>query len=575
MLNTFLQIGQKLRDDTSSVQYLPFVGFGEKDAKTDLKGNIIREKPFVQVYDVIIKNDKWEIKKSHESFDENTNITFIKGDNNDRFYIAGDIHGKYFGRKVQIKSYYESIEKGLRQALLPEFIINFRKYLYKHIESIEKQIRDYNKKTKNGKMYIQFRFIENSKVSYWEDKYDILKYIGDFILEEKYIDSGNVAPLAKRTPVSFFTSYNLNSLQNLDEKNSYKILDIRSSQDVLKSIIVADKYISGKEARFGRAVVQVLPTGDYTRESLLVFLSQKVLKRNSKIIKETKLNKSPSDIIDIMLNPFEKVTGINKYDVLFLNKGGQTTDMVAYISSISKSDIENIKETWKQARRNTKEYYQKYILPYLQSEKIKSITYKTISNIYPFFALNQLLRGFGEKDKKLEKYHRFVLYKIFRRQYNQDPLLLKALINRTEYGIRNNDTFSSQFLTLFINYLYLNYILVYNELTMIQKTQSYKAGQLLGTLARNLDQEINSFSKQYAGNISRRIATKEDLQKLLNFIHEKLVMHDKAKFVRKDSVKLNDLLANFTEQYKKDYAVAGFFYSYMMPFKKSSNEEKE
>lgn len=573
MLNTFLQIGKKLREDTSTVKFLPFIEFGDKKAIVDRKGNIKQEKPFVQVYNVYINKNNWEIKKSDKPYDENTNVTFIKGDNQDRFYIAGDINTLYLGNKRQLKPYLEiknSKKVSSRIHNLSNFIQNFRQTLSYNLDAIQKSIDKFYIKNKKQKLYIQFKFHKNGRNFYWEDLYEDLQDIGNYIIENVYLKKGN---LIKKAPISFFSEYNLNNSQFLDQSNSYKSLSIKESIDSLKNIIVASKYISGKEDRFGKAVIQVLPTGKYSKDSLICFLGIKATKRRGSNFKEDN-RKKEIDPIDLLLSSFEKDNNIRKYDILFLNKGGQTTDIIAYISSINKTDIERVKSKWRKARKSLDKYYLSEIESFMQSVKINSINKSLIKNITPFRALYNLLRGQGKKNKKLEKHQRIVLYKLFRDQYYRDSQLLRGLIDKTQYGIRNNEEYRAQFLNLFINYLYLNYILHYNQFIMIQNTQSYKAGILLGELARNLDQEINSFSKQYAGNISRRVATKQDFQNLLNFIHEKLVMHEKLYTnVREKSTKLNKLLANFTEQYKKDYAVAGFFYSYMMPFQKKDTNE--
>jgi len=573
MLNTFLQIGKKLREDTSTVKFLPFIEFGDKNAIVDRKGNIKQEKPFVQVYNVYINEDNWEIKKSDKPYDRNTNVTFLKGDNNDRFYIAGDINGRYFGKKVCLKDYYESIEKEIKNNSLTKFIIKFRKAIRPFLKIIEDEILNFNKKNIDKKIFIQFCFNKNGKTFYWEDRYEDLKTVGEFIIKRRYVEIEHGESLANRVPISFFTNYNLNTLPNLKKENSFKIFDIRKSQKNLKNLIVADKYITGKEDRFGKAVIQVLPTGKYSKDSLIRFLDIKSMERKSSKFEEDN-KKTEIDPIDSLLFSFEKENNIKKYDILFLNKGGQTTDIIAYISSINKTDIERLKTKWKEARESLDGCYLSEIEPFIQSIKINSINKSLIKNITPFSSLYNLLKGQGKKDKKLENHQRIVLYKIFRDQYYQDPRLLRGLIDKTQYGIRNNEEYRAQFLNLFINYLYLNYILHHNQFNMIQNTQSYKAGILLGELARNLDQKINSFSKQYAGNISRRIATKKDFQNLLNFIHEKLVVHEMLYTnVREKSTKLNKLLGDFKDQYKKDYAVAGFFYSYMMPFKKKDTSE--
>ncbi len=577
MLDTFIKIGEKLREDKSTVQFLPFVKFGEKYAKTNAKGKITQERPFVQVYDVFIEGGDWRIVKSDEPYDENTNVTFIKGDNNDRFYIAGDINANYLGGKKDLNEYF-SLNKGkaIQEKIneLDPFILKFRETLELYINQIQKEIDNHYQSKKHQHYFVQFKFHKDNTILYWSDLFNEVDSIVNLMITQKYTENINNLKVLGKQPVSFLSYQNLNAFQNLKQELSYKNFDLRQGIDMLKDLLVANKYIFSKSSYIGKSQVNILPAGEYSRESLLSFLSKKAYQRDAKKFKDDNKKEKSSDDIDILMEAFEKEESIRKFDVLFLNKGGQTTDVVAYISSINKTDIESVKDAWKDARAKTKRFYDNEIFPHVHSKKINEINNNLIQRITPFNALNSLLKGFGGNDPKLESHTRLVLYKLLRNQYHQDPQLLIGLIRKTEYGIRNNDNFRAQFLNLFINYLYLNYILIKNQFIMIQETKSYQIGILLGELARNLDQEINSFSKQYAGNISRRIATKEDFQSLLNFIQEKLVMHEKLYTnVRNSATKLNELLADFEEQYKKDYAVAGFFYSYMMPFQKKKEKE--
>ena len=48
----------------------------------------------------------------------------------------------------------------------------------------------------------------------------------------------------------------------------------------------------------------------------------------------------------------------------------------------------------------------------------------------------------------------------------------------------------------------------------IIQSESYEIGLMLGALAKNLSLEINSFEKNYIGNLTRRIGTLSDFIKL-------------------------------------------------------------
>lgn len=579
MLQTLIQIGKKLREDKNDVAFLPFVEIG--NLKEKIKNEkIIQERPVVQFFDIYINKDRnWEIKKAEQITNENHPPIFIKGDNNDRFYIAGDINGNYFGANVSLEKYFYSLNEEIERAkeLIPDFIYEFRRILQSQILEIEKLIREFNVMPDNKKsvrrLFIQFRFNENGQIRYWHQLIDEIEKVGEFILNTNYIKKKNGILLLKKIPVSFYSEYNLNNLQNLNQENSNKIINIQESEDSVKNMIIGSRYTNNKISYFGKALIQVLPSGEYSREVLMRYLDTPLLNQRSGDLKDIQGIDLP------LLNIFTKSNaGINKFDILFLNKGAQTIDVINNISSVELSDIEKIQSKWKTAKLEVKNYYENNIKFCINSDKIKEILENEIDRLNPFGASNNLLKGFGKSDDKLIKYHRQVLYKIFRDQYFHDSLILNGLISKTEYGLRSSSSssdFKLFFKILFLNYYFLDNILLYPKFLIMQESKSYQAGKLLGLLARNIDQEINSFSKQYAGNISRRISTLEDMQKLLNFIQEKLVIHEKLyTSVRITTTELNELIANFGEMYKRENAVAGFFYSYMMPFKNNKEQEE-
>ena len=573
MLNSYITVGKKLREDKLAVEFLPFVELAEVKEIKDSKGKIKQEKPKVIIYDVSIDNEEWIFNKSNDAHDENIKPLFIKGDNNDRFYIAGDINSSYLGGKCDLQGYFNLVSgKRVKDYIdntdnkIDAFITQFRGNLSKYIKDIEREIQLHVAEYHN-KVFIKFKFTKGEEIFYWNDLYQVVEDVGRIIINTCYLEILSKKQQAIRSPVSYYRAYNLNTLQNLDQSNSYKNFDVSLSNEPLINLIVAEKYLSNKIGYFGKVLIQAIPVGEYDRKSLLSFLGKNVLERD--------IDKFEEENNTHERNPFEILDhkGIFKYDVLFLNKGSQTTDVIAYISSINHSDIEQIKLNWKKAKASTNDLFVNDIQPQL-SPKVSLICIDKIEKIQtPFYPISNLLKGFSSKDKKLTKYQLFALYRIFRKQYYFDSAILKGFLEKIEHGLRNEDDFKLKYLLLYLDFIYVNFIFnsSENQLMQMERTESYKSGVLLGTLARNIDQVINSFSKQYAGNISRRVSTKEDLQKLLNFIQEKLVMHDKAKYTRQVCTELNTLLSNFNEPYKKDYVVAGFFYSYMMPFKKTES----
>jgi hypothetical protein len=172
---------------------------------------------------------------------------------------------------------------------------------------------------------------------------------------------------------------------------------------------------------------------------------------------------------------------------------------------------------------------------------------------------------------KAEKKYQFhllkVLPQIYLDAYYEDPLLLPAFVERTEYNIRNEERFAYNWFRF--NLLFLLKIQKNNPLMEITNSRSYAIGKCLGIMARPFaawrdDCPIKSFEKNYVGNLTRRIAYPEDLVKFSNFLNEKLAIHEKLyKDQKEASRQLAEDLKNMAGlKYNKNECALGFFESY-------------
>jgi hypothetical protein len=188
--------------------------------------------------------------------------------------------------------------------------------------------------------------------------------------------------------------------------------------------------------------------------------------------------------------------------------------------------------------------------------------------------------GDGTKSNKKYQSHLYkVLPQIYTGTYYNDAILLPALIEKTEFNIRDPE--KSKFIRSIVNNLKYDFNFLTNiqntipeggELMKIQESQSYKIGLLLGKLAEQFaawrdDCPIKSFEKSYVGTLSRRITTLEDLIRFKRFIEEKLVIHERNfKSVKDTSYELAQAVKNFSGRYDKNECAFGFFESYFAPF---------
>jgi hypothetical protein len=163
---------------------------------------------------------------------------------------------------------------------------------------------------------------------------------------------------------------------------------------------------------------------------------------------------------------------------------------------------------------------------------------------------------------------------IYSDNYSHDGVLLSAFIQNVEFSIRSGDE-KFNFLKFDLQFLLKIQNTKNDKFMEITSSESYQIGFMLGGLAKNLSQEINSFEKNYVGNLTRRIGNMADFIKLKNEIEQKLIMHDKAKYTFQTSYDLAQKIKEFTSRYDKEECAFGFMESYFKPFPKKETPVKE
>lgn len=257
-----------------------------------------------------------------------------------------------------------------------------------------------------------------------------------------------------------------------------------------------------------------------------------------------------------------------RFDFVFSDSGGNTTKDLIEIDGIEKSSLLRVRERISKAEKS------------ISREKEEDLGWSNVK-LSLETAFGDLLGKCGfssgqvvfDRDCPYYQSHMLkVLPLIYTENYYEDKDLLKNLIDRVEFTIRNGEEKD------YGNYSRLKYDLKlvmciqnnqnskYMEIT---ESKSYQIGLLLGQLAKNLSQEINSFEKNYVGNLTRRISTMNDFIRLKNDIEQKLVMHDKVKFTYNISYELAQKVKDFDAKYDKEECAFGFLESYFMPIKKS------
>lgn len=284
-------------------------------------------------------------------------------------------------------------------------------------------------------------------------------------------------------------------------------------------------------------------------------------------------------VVDPIFSIFqnEGIEKFTRFDFVFSDSSGNTTNDLIEISGIEKSALRDI-----QKRIETISWE-------INQEKMSTLNFENGFNNFQIeisfrnILGNTLVNSNGKVDYKTSSKYKSHLLKtlplIYNSNYFYDDLLLPSFIQVAEFIVRNIEKNS-----IWFNYADLKYHLKFlykiqnsknDKFMEITSSESYQVGFMLGGLARNLSQEINSFEKNYVGNLTRRIGNLSDFVKLKNEIEQKLVMHDKTKYTFQTSYDLAQKVKEFNSRYDKEECAFGFMESYFKPFTKKETSLQE
>lgn len=289
---------------------------------------------------------------------------------------------------------------------------------------------------------------------------------------------------------------------------------------------------------------------------------------------ESRLDYDP--IFSILEN--EGTKRFNRFDFIFADSSGNTTNDLIELSGIEKSTLRTVKGRIESIAKEINLERKTELSSVSEFNKLQIET--SFRNIIGNTIIDNNGRIVYKPNARYESHLLKVLPLIYNSNYYNDDFLLPSFIRVSEYIVRNIEK----------NYIWYNYADLkyhFKFLIKIQNTkndkfmeitssESYQIGFMLGGLARNLSQEINSFEKNYVGNLTRRIGNMADFIKLKNEIEQKLIMHDKAKYTFQTSYDLTQKVKEFNSRYDKEECAFGFMESYFKPLPKkvdaSSNE---
>jgi hypothetical protein len=257
---------------------------------------------------------------------------------------------------------------------------------------------------------------------------------------------------------------------------------------------------------------------------------------------------------------------ITSFDLIFCKKGGLSSPDkdVIEISCVEKSKLRMIKDRIAEIAKEINNERKRYIgtdkelkalsIEYSFKELLGTPIFKQATGKIEF-----------EKSPMYQSHLLKVLPQIYTDNYFNDEILLPSFIQNVEYSIRSGDN-KFKFLKFDLMFLLKIQNNKKNKYMEITESKSYEIGLLLGELAKNISQEINSFEKSYVGTLTRRICNLSDFIKLKTDIEQKLVLHDKSKYTHQISYNLSQKIKEFDSKYDKDECAFGFMESYFKPY---------
>lgn len=419
----------------------------------------------------------------------------------------------------------------------------------------------------DNKVFIHFDY--NGK--HWYELKDCFDAVSEKMTEEFVEESKEGGLVLKKSLYKNLCSGDTkNDIQfpnfSLEGKNKARTF----SREEINSLFYATSYTSkGKSIYKTDIKLIVLPSGDnLTEEDYTGFLN----KNNETAIVNS--NEYSNSLFDFAGTGND---GITVFDLIFCKKGGMTSpdsDLIE-ISGIEKSKL-----------RSTNERISEVAHAIYKERKNEIRTEKDLNPLSLEYSFLNILGNpfYDEKTKKVRivenpKYQSHllkVLPLIYLDNYINDDVLLPSFIQNVESSIRSGDN-KFAFLKYDLKFLFSIQNAKNNKYMEITQSESYGIGLLLGSLAKNLSLEINSFEKNYVGNLSRRISTMDDFIRLKNDIEQKLIMHDKSRFTFHTSYELAQKVKEFKSRYDKDECAFGFLESYFKPTvsKQSNSTDKE
>ncbi len=285
--------------------------------------------------------------------------------------------------------------------------------------------------------------------------------------------------------------------------------------------------------------------------------TEEAIETEEELKRETAPTADVDPLFAIVPERAESDPNLLQFDFIFSLAGGTKPDVdLIELAGLDRSRLTEISHRVRHLRHD------------IQQERAQALASFIKKPLEPPLITRSFLNILGDATKAKKKYQSHllkVLPQIYTESYYHDPVLLPALIEKTENNIRNDVSPTFSFLKWDFYFLTRLQNSQGDSLMAIQDSPSYRVGVLLGTMSQPLSWKINSFSKNYAGLLTRRIGTIGDVAALAADINQKLIMHDCVGFTRKASHELSQMLAAYSGPFNKHECALGFFEAYYAP----------
>ena len=520
-LQTIIQIGHKIRAGLSKEESLQYHRYVKKAPEYNAK------QPYT--YYQIDVNNSFEINYNSlkeikdQSIISNTffYLKFKTGEADTLVkYMFGDIaYPDFFrmGNKESKAAGYKvnSFLRGKADALKMknEKLNAFRSSLENKMDQFLKLFEE------KEYCYIHFNF--SGKCWYDTEVFNNVEntIVSNFVKEE----NGHISLSA------FLTRTLINEESKLPEFNNVNSFKTKyfNNADEVKDLLYGLDFQQKSKINIGKDImINMLPKGKLSAKGILAYYDKK-----SKYDYKNPKPENTDPFAEPFINP--DITGIEKYDIIFSKRSKPIGIDLLELTDIDQNLLLNVNRKIEKAKID--------------------LNYKYTID----FAIKVL---FG--DKKYTNHLLKILPLIYKDNYYSDDLLLPALIQDTEYAIRNK---KGSFYTFAYHFYFLTKLQIKDTIMEIKKSKSYLLGTKLGVMAKPVAQCIKSFEKAYVGNLSQRITSLDNLVEFSNYLNEKLMIHQKGYPDIKDaSRKLTELLDSFPkeEKYNRNYCALGFFETY-------------